>query len=103
MSFCFTTFGNTVHLTAAFSRSIMIKYILNILIDLWTRFMKNLELHHFFLAGQNSKDYTQCPSVNLLLILIKSNIISSSSMYVSFFENKNKKMIWGCIWVTVCM
>ncbi len=51
-SFCFTFFGNAVRLTAAFLHSIMIEYTLNIHVDPWTRFMKNLKLCHFSLAGQ---------------------------------------------------
>ncbi len=31
----------------------MTEYTLNIRLDLWTRFMKNFELRHFSLAGQN--------------------------------------------------
>ncbi len=51
-SFCFTTYGNIVRLTVAFSCSIIIAYTLNIRVDPWTRFMKNIELSHFSLAGQ---------------------------------------------------
>ncbi len=55
-------------MTAAFLRSVMIEYTLNVRVGPRIQFMKNLELRHFSLAGQYSILGKYCEvNINLLI------------------------------------
>ncbi len=76
-------------MTAAFSRNIMIEYTLNICMDPWTRFMKNLALHHFSVAVQ----YCPLESRNAVILhhsgqVFFSMIVSSSNPYDITMERR---------------